>query len=694
LLAALTLPGSVAAAPLTAVSLSLSPVSPVTVGTTVTLTATPTGGSDPQYAFAVYQVGDGWSVLQAYGASATCRWTPIAAGSYVLQVAVRESGSTVAYTAYAQLPFTVSGSALTAVSLSLNPVSPVTAGTAVNLTATPTGGIDPQYSFAVYLVGSGWSVLQAYGADATCTWTPTVAGSYVLQVVARESGSTVAYVAYAQLPFTVSGSTLTAVNLSTDPASPVPTGAAVTLAATPTGGSDPQYSFAVYLVGSGWSVLQAYGADTTCTWTPSAAGSYVLQVAARESGSTAAYAAYAQVPFTVTGVPLTGVNLSTNSVSPVQVNTAVTLTATPVGGTDPQYSFAVYLVGSGWSVLQAYGADATCTWTPSAAGSYVLQVVTRESGSTAAYAAYDQLPFTVTGVPLAGVNLSTNPIVPVQVNTAVTLTATAVGGTDPEFQFAVDNVDDGGWSLLQAYSTTATCPWTPTNTGPYVLQVTVRESGSTVAYTAYWQLSFTVTAPPITAVSLAASPASTVATGTAVTLTATPTGGTAPEYQFAVDNVNGSGWSLLQAYSTTATCTWTPTSAGPYVLQVTVRESGSTVVYAAYAQLGYTVTPSASVVLLASPASPVTAQSTVSLEAVASGVSSPVYQFAVYLPGSGWTVLQAYSTSATCTWSPSVPGSYVLQVTVNQQGSTVPYQAYAQLGFQVTAGSVVVVVSR
>jgi hypothetical protein len=191
--------------PLSAVSLGTTPGSPALAGTAVMLTATATGGLAPQYQFAAYLPGSGWSVVQAYSTANTASWTPAAAGTYLLQATVRETGSSAAYQYYAQQSFRVLPQ-LSAVALTASPASPVASGATVTLTATSTGGQNPEYQFAVYLVGGpGWTVLQSYGSSATCLWQPAVGGAYVLQVTAREKGSSVAYQVYGQLDFQVSG---------------------------------------------------------------------------------------------------------------------------------------------------------------------------------------------------------------------------------------------------------------------------------------------------------------------------------------------------------------------------------------------------------------------------------------------------------------------------------------------------------
>ena len=63
---------------------------------------------------------------------------------------------------------------------------------------------------------------------------------------------------------------------------------------------------------------------------------------------------------------------------------------------------------------------------------------------------------------------------------------------------------------------------------------------------------------------------------TPITFTATATGGTNVQYQFWQYNANAApAWSQLQAYSTSATCTWTPATAGNYLLSVTAQDGAT-----------------------------------------------------------------------------------------------------------------------
>jgi hypothetical protein len=75
-----------------------------------------------------------WSIVQDYSATSTYSWSTanLAAGTYGLEVDVRNQGSTLAYEKVANLTYTLSP--CTAASLSSNKASPQAPGTIVVLT--------------------------------------------------------------------------------------------------------------------------------------------------------------------------------------------------------------------------------------------------------------------------------------------------------------------------------------------------------------------------------------------------------------------------------------------------------------------------------------------------------------------------------------------------------------------------------
>ncbi len=478
----------------------------------------------------------------------------------------------------------------------------------------------------------------------------------------------------------VTGSLLTGVALQTSPASPQPSNTPITLTAVATGGAIVVYQFWLYnpTATPAWSRLQAYSASATCSWTPSAPGNYFLSASA-EDGVTGAEKS-STLWYTV-DTPLTAVSLTTSPTSPQMTNTPVTLTAAATGGASVQYQFWVYNPNAtpAWSQLQGYSSSATCTWTPSAPGNYLLSSSARdgvtgtEKSSTLWYAV---------DTTLTAVSLTTSPTSPQMTNTPITLTAAATGGSNVQYQFWLYNpTATPAWSQLQGYSSSATCTWTPSAPGNYLLSTTAQDgvTGTEKSSTLWYAMD-----TPLTAVSLTSAPTSPQPSNTPITLTAAATGGSNVQYQFWLYNPTATpAWSQLQAYSSSTTCPWKPSTPGNYLLSTTAQdgvtgtEKSSTLWYAVDTTL-------TAVSLTTSPTSPQMTNTPVTLTAAATGGSNVEYQFWLYTPGAtpAWSELQGFSASATCTWTPSAPGNYLLSTTA--QDGVIGVQVSNMLWYGVT----------
>ncbi len=94
---------------------------------------------------------------------------------------------------------------------------------------------------------------------------------------------------------------------------------------------------------------------------------------------------------------------------------------------------------------------------------------------------------------LTSVSLNVTPATAQQVNLPVTLTATANAGVFAQYQFWLYNpAVTPAWSQLQAFSTSATCTWTPTAPGSYLISATAQDFTGTEMNQMLW---YTVTAP-------------------------------------------------------------------------------------------------------------------------------------------------------------------------------------------------------
>jgi hypothetical protein len=237
-----------------------------------------------------------WSIAQPYGASASFTWTPSWGdeGPHAVQVWVRSAGSAAAYEGWKSTGlFNVVHAPLHLTTTTLFPLAP---GTPVTWQAASDDGFaNLEFQFWLFTHGIGWTVAQSYGSSSTWTWTPTITGTYAVQVWARQIGSSAAFEAWRSSGFlTVSTTPATLLKLTSDVSLPAHVGASVTWIAAASGGTARlQYQFWRF-DSAGWIVAQAWGDSNTYTWTPgtSDAGTHAVQVWVRSSGSTAAYEAW------------------------------------------------------------------------------------------------------------------------------------------------------------------------------------------------------------------------------------------------------------------------------------------------------------------------------------------------------------------------------------------------------------------
>lgn len=286
-------------ASLTVTGLTSSVPSTAPAGTPVTWSARAIGGTRP-YTYRFY-VSDGvtWTIAQDWSSASEWTWIPPSAGTYSVQVWVRNAGSGATYDAWGGVSgYAVNPAvALAPVSILSDPAGSVPAGTPVTWTARAIGGSGPySYKFYVYN-GSAWTVGQDWGASNTWTWVPPSAGSYSFQVWMRNNGSAAAYDGYMSVgPVNVSsGTPLTIGNVTVSPGTPLVANSPATVVTTATGGSGPyRYKYWVYN-GSTWSVGRDWDASHTWQWVPPASGTYYVQVWVQNTGGGVTYDAYRQI---------------------------------------------------------------------------------------------------------------------------------------------------------------------------------------------------------------------------------------------------------------------------------------------------------------------------------------------------------------------------------------------------------------
>jgi spore germination protein YaaH len=209
-----TLTGAPCATP----TLSATPSAPSPAGTQVGISASATCvHANPEFEFWMLPAGTStWRLVQPYSTNATYAWNSkgAAAGTELFGVWVRDSSSdgtqgsgAVRYDALARMPYAVTTTACTGVTVSTSPGSPAVAGTRVTITATASGCSNPMYEFWMLPAGSStWRIVSGYSASASYVWNSTGAlhGTEQFGVWVRDASSSSAYDVYTSTPFTVS----------------------------------------------------------------------------------------------------------------------------------------------------------------------------------------------------------------------------------------------------------------------------------------------------------------------------------------------------------------------------------------------------------------------------------------------------------------------------------------------------------
>ena len=419
-----------------------------------------------------------------------------------------------------------------------------------------------------------------------------------VDVTVTTSGGTTAGTPFDRFTF----GACTALTASAAPLSPSTPGTAVTFTGSASGCTNPLYQFWTLAPGSStWIVAKAYSTSATFQWNTSglAFGTYRYSVWARDAGSAGtnsnglgSYDAFVPgTAYTLASTACTSATASAAPASSVATGTAVTFTAVASGCPNPRYQFWVLAPGSTtWQVGQAYSTSATYSWTTLGlpAGTYRYSVWVRDAGSSGSYDAYfPGTAYTLTTTTCTSASASTAPVSPQVAGTTVSMTGVAAGCPDPRYQFWVLAPGSSTWQVAQAYSSTATFSWSTSGlaAGTYRYSVWVRDAGSTSSYDAFFPgTTYALTSAPCSAATASAAPASPQAHGTTITFTAGSSGCANPRYEFWILTPGSTTWQIVQAYSSSATFSWSTGAlqAGTYRYSVWVRDAGSAASYDSY----------------------------------------------------------------------------------------------------------------
>jgi hypothetical protein len=389
------------------------------------------------------------------------------------------------------LPAHATGSACTAPNLTST--APQAPGAAVTFSAT-VGCTNPEFKFFLQQPNGAWVAQTPYGGSQwTLQTTGWVAGVYGVGVWAREQGSGAAYETYWIGTFALSLVTCDVTSFVFQaPFEPAPAGTPVSLTATATACSAPEYEFWVRRLDGTWHIGRVWGVSTW-TWDTTGLGNgyYQVGVWARQRSSPNGYDAYSIRTWPIfpavdgscheAGIAFSPADDGLTATAP---GTDVQLAANSSCGPPVYYKWWLKPPDGSWQ-QSAYSQLTNARWATSgiAPGTYQVGLWATPSQSyptVLTYGAYDIESYT-----LSVGRCSDAQIFPS--GTANDIAAAARGCSNPEYQFWVLPPGASTWRMVQPYSSTNTYT---VNTpglapGPYRVGVWVRQQGAATAYDSY-----------------------------------------------------------------------------------------------------------------------------------------------------------------------------------------------------------------
>jgi|GEM_PF-1345337 len=454
----------------------------------------------------------------------------------------------------------------------------------------------------------------------------------------------------------------------------IATGTPTAIAAQVSGGTITQVAF----FANGAPIANCV--DTTapyeCTWTPFVAGAYILtaQVTNAELATAASPAVAVQVngefnqlPTAAINNPLAGsITLTGNPVS-------IAATAADPDGTVAQVAFFAngVAIDSCVDTTAPYG----CTWTPTAPGAYALTAVATDNlAATTTSAAINVSVSNPNGFPTVAINSPANGTT-VDANQAVVIAATAADadGTVTQVTFYANDT-----AITNCVDTTApyTCSWTPTAGGTYLL--TAEATDDLAAITTSAEVSVIVNTPPNQAptvsISNPANGASAfVGSVVGIVANAADADGSVTQVAFFA---NGSPIANCVDTASPFGCSWTPTTAGAFVINA--QATDNTGAPGNSADINITVnnpivdpTNQRPVVSIVSPANGTSFQvgNAVTIQAVASDADGNVIQVAFFANGSLLSGCVDVAAPYECSYTPAAGTHFLTVVATDNKGA-------------------------
>ncbi|MBD5135246.1 MAG: starch-binding protein [Lachnospiraceae bacterium] len=543
-------------------------------GDTVKISTVAEGTGKLQYRFTVTVNGQE-ETIQDYSSSATCNWNVSAAGIYTLNVYVKDNNGN---TAKKSKSGYIVNPKQDVVTLEVKSISAdkdsgtAIEGDTVKISATAEGKGELQYRFTVTSDGAE-EIIRDYGTSNTCSWNTYAAGTYSLTVYVKDGDGNIAKKsknAYVVNQKTYQNS-IKISSFTVDKASgSVKVGDSIKLSVKATAQKEITYKFTA-LSGDNENIISNYSGNSTVTWKPKAAGTYILYVYVKDSDGNIVskeiegYTVKDEETPVYKNVSVTSFKTSKASNS-ITTGQSVRMTANATGGSgELEYQFVVKRGNGENQTVRKYSSDNSCQWIPAQTGKYTLYVYVKDS-STGKIVKKSIKNYNVKSALKIKSFTQSRKSGTAVVGDKVVVRVNATGGIGQKFYRYYYKLN-GKKYMLKDYTATKKINWVPKKAGKYQLFVEATDDlGNKVTK----KVNYTVI-DKLKVKSLKADKSS-VKAGQKVKLSASATGGT-KGYSYKFKYVYKNKSVLIRGYSSSSSVNWKPKSKGKYKITVYVRDA-------------------------------------------------------------------------------------------------------------------------
>ena len=528
-------------------------------------------------------------------------------------------------------------------SISTNYASPRPSQEAVQITANTSYASMRTYKFTWMKDNwNKWGVIQE-SSNKTCSWVPKETGTYTIYVdVTDVYGNivtkTINYTITAQnfIPASISvqgGNLLTSYdNKITGSVSGNTTGL--------------KYRF-VWMKDNWneWGVIQETSTSNSCTFNPKTTGTYEIYMDVHATDGTIKTISTV-VKTAVDNWKYNSVNVSGTFQSGGTINVVPDITGNT---SNLQYKY-VWMKNdwNEWGVIKDYSGNSSCGFVPTSTGDYEIYVDVRDSAGRIKTLTK---AFTVNKQVITFNSISTNLASPQYVGKGITITANTSGNNNGlKYKYVWMKDDWNEWGVISNFSTSNKTTWTPKTAGDYTLYVDVQSLDGVIITKTIKYTVKTISYKDITV-------SGTAGTGNTLTIKPNITGDTTGvKYKYVWMRDTWDNWGVIPTDTSSQSATFVPSKPGTYKFYVDVTDAGGTIVTQIYT-VNVPLSWNYSSVTLSKYSA--IRGTEITITPVVSNGSNLKYKY-VWMKNdwNEWGVISNFSTSSTCKWIPTTPGTY------------------------------------